>query len=256
MKRSQSIATAGEYLGSSRQQRNRTKRHSDEIPNFSHFPAAGEDLSSERSFSRFTSSSRAGSPSGSSIASSSIPEEDQPQLPQEYNARHPPALPIVAQQAFTSMSDSLLPGNNPPNQSSTSHWNPSELGIVHLPSIPSSSLRSSRRGSERSSSSKLHQSNKGSQSSDSSGSSNLSKYHTPEEMSSGDDSKNHSVSRDSGQSSSSNSLASNDPEVPLVSVRFQHTQDEHGNHIVTGREGQLTRCEDEVCTPSEESILI
>ncbi|QRV77843.1 ATP-binding cassette transporter abc4 [Ceratobasidium sp. AG-Ba] len=32
---------------------------------------------------------------------------------------------------------------------------------------------------------------------------------------------------------------------PLVTVRFQHVQDEHGHHVVVGREGRLTRCEDE-----------
>ncbi|KAF8713157.1 Phytochrome region, partial [Rhizoctonia solani] len=31
----------------------------------------------------------------------------------------------------------------------------------------------------------------------------------------------------------------------LVTVRFQHVQDEDGHHVVVGREGRLTRCEDE-----------
>ncbi|KAG8767835.1 Light-sensor Protein kinase [Ceratobasidium sp. 428] len=31
----------------------------------------------------------------------------------------------------------------------------------------------------------------------------------------------------------------------LVTVRFQHVQDEHGHHVVVGREGRLARCEDE-----------
>lgn len=34
-------------------------------------------------------------------------------------------------------------------------------------------------------------------------------------------------------------------EEPLVTVRLQATQDEHGHHVVLGREGKLTRCEDE-----------
>jgi hypothetical protein len=31
-----------------------------------------------------------------------------------------------------------------------------------------------------------------------------------------------------------------------MSMRYQHKEDENGNHLVVGREGQLTRCEDEV----------
>ncbi|KAF9068635.1 hypothetical protein BDP27DRAFT_1223986 [Rhodocollybia butyracea] len=34
-------------------------------------------------------------------------------------------------------------------------------------------------------------------------------------------------------------------DAPPVSVRFKHIQDENGNHVVIGREGSLTRCEDE-----------
>ena len=32
----------------------------------------------------------------------------------------------------------------------------------------------------------------------------------------------------------------------LHTTRFEHVEDEHGHHILTGREGKLTRCEDEV----------
>lgn len=39
--------------------------------------------------------------------------------------------------------------------------------------------------------------------------------------------------------------ASDDSQEPLITVRFQHVQDEHGNHVVVGREGRLARCEDE-----------
>lgn len=33
---------------------------------------------------------------------------------------------------------------------------------------------------------------------------------------------------------------------PFTTVRFQHAQDENGNHVIIGREGKLDRCEDEV----------
>ena len=33
-----------------------------------------------------------------------------------------------------------------------------------------------------------------------------------------------------------------------MTFRFEHIRDEHGFHVVTGREGTLTKCEDEVCS--------
>ncbi|KAK0464727.1 GAF domain-like protein [Desarmillaria tabescens] len=44
---------------------------------------------------------------------------------------------------------------------------------------------------------------------------------------------------------SAGSQLSSTSEEPLFTVRFQATQDEHGHHVVLGREGKLTRCEDE-----------
>ncbi|KIK69752.1 hypothetical protein GYMLUDRAFT_34142 [Collybiopsis luxurians FD-317 M1] len=242
-KRSQSIATTSDYFNLSQ---NQSKRHSDVHPNFSHFPAGG-DTRTERSFSRYSSSSASVSSVASSVASSHIPEVEEapPSSPQEaYNSRHPPALSLVAQQAFTTTSDSLLPRTPSPGL----QWNPSELGIVHLPSIASSSRGSSTHGSDRSLTSKAKKNSSKSSEAGSNGSSN---YFTPEDISSGDDGKKPSGSKSSsdgngeGVSSESDSLQSQDSGAPLVSVRFQYVQDEHGHHIVTGRVGQLTRCEDE-----------
>ncbi|KAJ3753797.1 hypothetical protein EV360DRAFT_96883 [Lentinula raphanica] len=172
-----------------------------------------------------------------------------PPSPQEYNSRHPPAFPVVAQQAFTTMSDSLLPNTAAP----APQWNPSELGLVHLASIPSS-RETSTNGSERSSL-RPPQSTSGSKSETSSNaSSGFSKYYTPEETSLGDDSKDSSGNSASKSSSDGNgraqysdevSVRSQQSDAPRVSVRFQHMRDEHGHHVITGREGKLTRCEDE-----------
>ncbi|KAJ4491482.1 hypothetical protein C8J55DRAFT_420587 [Lentinula edodes] len=96
----------------------------------------------------------------------------------------------------------------------------------------------------------------GSNSSESSSnaSSSISNYYTPEEISSGDDSQCSSQKSGSKSSSSRNggipcsddvSGYSQPSDIPHVSVRFQHIQDAYGHHIVTGREGKLTRCEDE-----------
>ena len=35
-------------------------------------------------------------------------------------------------------------------------------------------------------------------------------------------------------------------EGPHVTFRYQHIQDDDGHHLIVGREGKLTQCEDEV----------
>lgn len=57
----------------------------------------------------------------------------------------------------------------------------------------------------------------------------------------------------SGEASSSSvsmrsnkSVSSSKSGEPLLSFRFEHVRNEDGHHIITGREGKLTRCEDEV----------
>lgn len=49
----------------------------------------------------------------------------------------------------------------------------------------------------------------------------------------------------SSSASLSDPSASTSSRELLTTVRFQHIQDEHGNHVVVGREGLLARCEDE-----------
>lgn len=40
--------------------------------------------------------------------------------------------------------------------------------------------------------------------------------------------------------------ASSDNSGPMVTMRFEHAEDEDGHHVLIGREGTLTKCEDEV----------
>lgn len=49
--------------------------------------------------------------------------------------------------------------------------------------------------------------------------------------------------------SASNSFTTIASTEPLVSFRYEHAQDENGNHVVIGREGKLQHCEDEVGGP-------
>lgn len=79
-------------------------------------------------------------------------------------------------------------------------WNPSLLGLVHLPPAPEPA--------------------------------------TPAE---GDN----STSGGSSHEESTSGTATSDSSA-YVTVKFQHVEDEHGHHVVLGREGKLQKCEDEV----------
>ncbi|KAF9561324.1 hypothetical protein CPC08DRAFT_635599 [Agrocybe pediades] len=138
-------------------------------------------------------------------------------------------------------------------------FNPSLYGIVHLPPLPSSGSNSERTPSTTSSSLKnpsnmnrfLAATSSRSYSGSATGSSS---YYTPRTDSGGQASLSGQSSRNSkkesenisndgiGSSGGTGSLSSDDP---YFSVRFRSMQDENGNHVVVGREGELVRCEDE-----------
>lgn len=65
----------------------------------------------------------------------------------------------------------------------------------------------------------------------------------PSSSSDGSGYDGHETSRSGG--SSSGCLSSDEP---LVTFRFEHREDGDGHHVVIGREGKLSRCEDEVRT--------
>ncbi|KAF5362908.1 hypothetical protein D9758_007118 [Tetrapyrgos nigripes] len=209
------------------------QRHEDSGVNFSHFPF-GDSVDATTSFTRHgPSRSLANSPeerdvepltlnalTPTSFESLADPNAS-PSL--EYNVRHPPALPLVASQAFHATSASLLPQEYSPPLP----WNPSELGLVHLPSA----LSSNGSGSHSSSSTADFEQVSDHESDDDA--SENSNYFTPEEL----------LSDSSGKKAQS--LSVSEVDVSFVTVRFEHVQDENGHHVLTGREGKLERCEDE-----------
>jgi len=193
-----------------------------------------------------------------------------------YDPRHPQALTMVAQDAFSSFSDSLIPndtwsGTGTPSDSSyqslsrveeetteesqkddsdsatsSQPLNWSEMGFVHLPPLPESPMASSRVGSSQGGSSR-HMSQKsklsgpGASRSLTSSAEPIPEHTTrPEDNSQPPD----SIAGSSGQEGSGGSSAMS--EEMMVTVRFQHMEDKNGHHILTGREGQLATCEDEV----------
>ncbi|KAH9480564.1 Cyanobacterial phytochrome B [Psilocybe cubensis] len=141
------------------------------------------------------------------------------------------------------------------DEASTLTFNPSLFGIVHLPPLPSSSSPSGR-GSFSSSPAKSGSrgldfglvNNALRSSGRSVNGSNSTLSHSGKEpshtMESANISSNPSI-QDTDFHSSLETKSTTHSEDPHVSVRFRTMQDEHGNHVVIGREGNVTRCEDE-----------
>lgn len=130
----------------------------------------------------------------------------------------------------------------------------SKTGIVHLPPLPSS-------GSERSSSTRPTMSSRQASrfsSSDQSGSDmSRAAIQSPAPPgnsagNSGTDSESDGqmIQRSTGPTSSGSSSADE-----LVTYRFKSVTNDHGNHVITGREGKLARCEDEVSAVNNETPL-
>ncbi|KAF7981483.1 hypothetical protein HWV62_33533 [Athelia sp. TMB] len=160
-------------------------------------------------------------------------------------------------------------------------FNPSEYGLVHLPPISrsdsSSSARSlignrystapSSQGSNRrmqtlnpdsgpSSSSHIASSHSSARESDSapgSQSDSPSRAHSPPPGSFALSERGSKSLSEHGSRSLRTSISDQAPEssggsstgFPLITMRYQHKEDENGHHLVIGREGQLARCEDE-----------
>ncbi|KAF9267585.1 hypothetical protein L218DRAFT_1074312 [Marasmius fiardii PR-910] len=218
--------------------------HPRKSPNFKHYPAGDGLPTSPRSFVQYGNSSPSSNPTSPpenlkadstyfspdlfqlDVTSSNHSLEDY-----QYDPRHPPPLPVIAGKAFTSH-HSLLPQSDH-HPAFDRVWNVSEL--VHLPSIPASRPKSRGLADD------AGQPRPNSPGHNSNSSSDLSSYFTPDDFSSGG---SHGAASRAERSASSVSLNSSVGQ-PRATVRFRHVQDEHGHHVVTGREGQLTSCEDE-----------
>jgi hypothetical protein len=147
-------------------------------------------------------------------------------------------------------------------------FNPSEYGIVHLPSLPAS-----RSTSERSSSATSSRYRDGKSGSGKSRLGSTHKFLRDSKVSSATGSGSSSFSNqaatsmspqpgtgvgtpsssEQSQRGSSEVFSSDDvgssltSDEPYTTFKFRTLEDENGNHVVIGREGNLERCEDEVC---------
>ncbi|KAH9829688.1 uncharacterized protein C8Q71DRAFT_863067 [Rhodofomes roseus] len=164
----------------------------------------------------------------------------------EADARHPQQISDFASEAFPEVaSEDILPApdDSVSNFDAALHGRFSTSGIVHLAPVHS--------GSNPSAPSTISaQSSRGRTSRDSVDGSDCSAIYTPlgeEELvevpsvqepdatSSGLKAEDASLSSSNGDSG----------EGPHIAFKYAHMEDEHGHHLIVGREGKLAKCEDE-----------
>ncbi len=163
----------------------------------------------------------------------------------EYDPRHPePFSSAGASVLAASYKNPLL--MKPHSTHASKPLDFSKTGIVHLPPLPSSGSEhssptrpsvSSRQASKLSSDNSVSNSDR---------SRPALQFPAPQDTSmtgSGTDSDSDSQVRQGSPALMSSGSSSRDE---LVTHRFQSITNEHGHHVITGREGVLTRCEDEV----------
>ncbi|KAJ7134984.1 hypothetical protein C8R43DRAFT_894662 [Mycena crocata] len=162
------------------------------------------------------------------IASPAPKEKFSFDVPPEHRAR-PKQFPI---------SDDPLPPEEVPDAQTL--WNPSQYGLVHLPPLPSSTAPSSDHSAS------LVFARDSQRSTGLSGS--PSKASSPWLAPASDPPQKDASSLSNGVPSSGSASASGSDGSDashFLTIRFKHLQDEHGNHVIVGREGKLARCEDE-----------
>ncbi|KAF7346045.1 ATP-binding cassette transporter [Mycena sanguinolenta] len=230
------------------------RRHRSSIvpPNFRHFP--GED-SAPNLRRTFTASSirplttedlpahtLAYFSESTSVTDVAAPAPG-PKLPQS------PPQELRARPKQVPVSDDPLPPEEvpdlpdiPPDPPLT--WNDSQLELVRLPSLPSDPTPRGSKGSKASS--RVAPANADGSPRPGSGTSSPKMGDDVQRSDSSQSSASHGgVSGSTGSESQSASGSEASDASQFFTVRFKHVTDEHGHHLIVGREGKLSRCEDE-----------
>lgn len=229
-----------------------TYRESRSLPNFRDFSPADDPLT-PRNFSTSPRSPIPLDPGTSSPqfvvgpAGEPVLLEHPPNLsddPDEsFDPRHPAHLSEAAVEAFshTAARDSLSPMDGSPSEE-REFTNYSQSGIVHLPPIAPNEPRSSSVGSAQGRNRIGYDGALVSPSLDAGETEVIQMSST---QASRADSPTTSISP-SVQASTRSITGTASSEGPHITFRYQHVEDENGHHLIVGREGSLTRCEDEV----------
>ncbi|KAJ7043873.1 phytochrome-like protein [Mycena alexandri] len=248
--------------------RARKRRHRSSIAsNFRHFPGEDSAPNLRRSFTTTISSSSELPPDYLAVLSTSASVTDVASPAPEPTPLRDPPPELRARPKQFPVSDDPLPPEEVPDTGEPESWNLAQYSFVHLPPISSSPSRGSKATSVISPSMQGSQNSIGfptGQSRESSpritaaddkplptdGSDSGQRSDSGQQSDSGprSESSGSSLSNQvSGSGSESASASGSDASdiSHLLTVRFQHVQDEHGHHVIVGREGKLARCEDE-----------
>ncbi|KAF8208676.1 hypothetical protein K438DRAFT_1812696 [Mycena galopus ATCC 62051] len=228
----------------------RKGRHRTIVSNFRHFPGEDSAPNLRRTFAaisvrpltntdlpRHTFSFFSESTAAADIAAPAQQLKVLQDPPHELRAR-PKQIPV---------SDDPLPPEEVPDMipDLSLAWNESQLDFVRLPPLPSDHTP---RGSQGSKGSSLVVSRRSSQKRrDVSTGRNEAGTPFPGVDSGGKDNRwtESSMSKTLSGSGSESQSGSEVSDASLLSVRFQHVTDENGHHLIVGREGKLSSCEDE-----------
>ncbi|KAF7314265.1 ATP-binding cassette transporter [Mycena kentingensis (nom. inval.)] len=234
--------------------RSRKRRHgSAATPNYSHFPAGAGTSTLPRTFSATNPSQSSdlapdslavlsASTSFADVASPALKRKPLSVTPPEPRAR-PKQVPV---------SDDPLPPEEVPDAPDDPPPAPWNTDIVHLPPLPPSSGTPSYSGGpsvavfprfeDSLNSRERSRSRERSASGSVASQSRRQEVGPPESR---PNNSSHSSLSNGVSGSFSGSASGSDASEQFMTVRFQHTQDEHGHHVIVGREGKLARCEDE-----------
>lgn len=240
----------------------RTRRRKQFVPNYRNFSLEDNPLSPRR-FQSFSGKSgpkiipnpgRTMSPDSMLTSTSSLTIDEGDVAASDSNPRHPPQLAEVASEALNdAVSTEIFTSMEARDSDQQVMSNFSQSGIVHLLPIDMSSPPTPHR--MRSSSPLL----RGDSGRDTTSTSPIPSMQgdldgESSQILSGGQSSPHplsSASRASDHSVSDNSTGSvttsSGSDGPHITFRYQHIEDEHGHHLIVGREGTMTKCEDEVC---------
>ncbi|KAJ7857770.1 hypothetical protein B0H13DRAFT_1156234 [Mycena leptocephala] len=244
---SDSSATPPTSGAASPSKKSRKRRHRSSIvpPNFRHFPGEDSDPNLRRTFTATTLIKSDLTPDTLAVFSTSTSVADVASPAPELKPSQEPLQELRARPKQFPVSDDPLPPEEVPD--APLPWNPSQFDFVHLTPLPSTPPHSNKgtrsvvSTSQRSSTVRDPSNSSTSQSGLFSPRATSASGGTQRSESS-QSSLSNGISG-SGSESASGSDASD--AFRLLTVRFQHVQDEHGNHVILGREGKLARCEDE-----------
>ncbi|KAJ7043874.1 hypothetical protein C8F04DRAFT_1070714 [Mycena alexandri] len=245
-----------------------TRKRRSTKSNFRHFPGEDSGPNLRRVFSTISNNQRPLPPDRLASFSASTPVADVASPAPEPKSPTKPPPELRARPKQVPVSNDPLPPEEVPDKGESEPWNLSRHGIIRLPTIPSVPSRGSTSRDTFPASATVLGSITGT--GPSAGQSEIlfpgfappsddvrhsSRPSVPVQLVpfvQGSESAHDRLFESNGSSSTqvsgsgsehaSDSDASN---AYLLTVRFEHVQDEHGHHVIVGREGKLARCEDE-----------